>query len=85
MKWYYKNTAGHETHSQGVVIDEENGETVALVYKGDVHGKLMASAPKLVEALQRELQLCPWGPAGDCRCERCRRIRDALSNIGSTL
>ena len=50
--WYYRPTAGHETHRQGVVADEATGRDVAVVYDGDADGAMLASAPELAAVLE---------------------------------
>ena len=51
--WYYRPTAGHETHRQGVVADEATGRDVAVVYDGDADGMLLASAPEMLALLEK--------------------------------
>ena len=55
--WYYRPTAGHETHGQGVIADEETGRDVAIAYDGDADGALLASAPELLAALTEMLEV----------------------------
>ena len=50
--WYYRPTAGHETHGQGVIADEETGRDVAIAYDGDADGALLAAAPAMLAALE---------------------------------
>lgn len=47
--WYAKQ------YEQGVVIDEQTGDTVAVVYNPD-HTKLIAMAPRMLEALNKALE-----------------------------
>lgn len=51
MSWYYRPTAGHNVHGQGIIIEEETGRDVAVSYDGDKDGALLAAAPELREAL----------------------------------
>lgn len=53
MKFYVKPTAGHETHGQSAIIDEDTGESAAIVYNGKEHGNLFAAAPDLLAACER--------------------------------
>ena len=50
--WYYRPTAGHETHGQGVVVDEATGRDVAVIYDGDADGAMLAAAPEMLAALE---------------------------------
>jgi hypothetical protein len=50
--WYTSNTAGHELHGQSAVANESTGKTVAIVYDGAKHARLIAAAPELLAALQ---------------------------------
>ena len=49
--WYYRPTAGHETHWQGGIIEEETGRDVAIAYDGDTDGALLAASPDMLQAL----------------------------------
>lgn len=44
-KWYMSNTGNH----QGLVIDQQTGETIAVTYKKE-NAALIAAAPYLLEA-----------------------------------
>ena len=60
--WYAKPTAGHERHGQSVVIDEETGRDIAIVYDGDADAQLLAAAPELLEALKAVLECGSLNP-----------------------
>jgi len=45
MKWYTGNTGNH----QGLIIDEETGENIAVAYKKE-NADLIAAAPELLKA-----------------------------------
>ena len=53
--WYYRPTAGHDKHGQGVIACEETGRSVAVAYDGDSDGALLAAAPELNESAQYAL------------------------------
>ena len=57
MTWYHKGTAGHETHGQSAVYDEQ-GKTIALVYDGASHAALITKAVNNHEALIAALDEC---------------------------
>ncbi len=57
--WYATPSAGHEIHGQSLVIDEADGANIAVVYDGDAHAALIASAPDLLAALQ---EMCEGWP-----------------------
>lgn len=48
MKWYAAKSAGR---GQGLVIDEDTGRNVAVVYD-EKDTKLLAAAPRLLEVLE---------------------------------
>jgi hypothetical protein len=48
MKWYTNSKADDV---QGLICDEETGKTIAVCYDAK-HAQLIASAPKLLEALK---------------------------------
>jgi len=52
MKRWYAKKAGNEM--QGLVIDEDNGHTIAVAYDRD-DMNLLAAAPDLLAALERAL------------------------------
>ena len=45
MNWYAKQ------YEQGIVIDEETGDTIAVTYNPE-HAALIAAAPELLAALE---------------------------------
>lgn len=47
MNWYRTTTGSH----QGLIIDEDTGENIAVAYD-EKHTQLTAAAPDLLEALQ---------------------------------
>jgi hypothetical protein len=47
MKWYEAETGNH----QGLIIDEETGENIAIAYD-KANARLIASGPELLEALK---------------------------------
>jgi glyoxylase-like metal-dependent hydrolase (beta-lactamase superfamily II) len=51
-EWDVKPTAGHDTHGQSVIWDED-GKAIAIVYDGDSHGRLIAAAPEMLDALKK--------------------------------
>ena len=55
-RWYASETAGHETHGQTAIANETTGETIAIVYDGKKHGRLLAAAPQMLDALHTALE-----------------------------
>lgn len=51
-KWYEGNTGTH----QGLVIDEQTGESIAVTYKKE-NAALVSAAPELLEGLKMILDL----------------------------
>lgn len=47
MNWYKSNTGNH----QGLVVDQDTGESIAVTYKKENAG-LVAAAPELLAACQ---------------------------------
>ncbi len=47
MKWYEATTGNH----QGLIIDENNGDNIAVAYDKK-HARIIAIAPESLEALQ---------------------------------
>lgn len=56
-QWNSSPTAGHETHGQSAVYDQ-NGKDVAIVYDGADHANLIAAAPDLLAALKSLVGRC---------------------------
>ena len=52
MNWYSRKMALPEGWNQGLVADEDTGQTIALVYDHD-NSNLIACAPELLEMLKR--------------------------------
>ena len=50
-RWHVSNTGNH----QGLVIDENTGETIAVTYKAE-NAPLVAKAPELLEKLKSLLE-----------------------------
>jgi len=50
-RWYASETAGHETHGQTAIANEITGKTIAIVYDGKKHARLIAAAPQMLDAL----------------------------------
>lgn len=53
--WYHSKTAGHEIHGQSVIYSD-SGKTIAIVYDGEEHAKLLAAAPELLDACRELLK-----------------------------
>lgn len=49
--WNHSKTAGHEIHGQSAVYSD-SGKTIAIVYDGEKHAKLIAAAPEMLDALR---------------------------------
>lgn len=70
MAWYAEQAAGGH---QGLVIDEESGRSVAVVYDPK-DAPLLSAAPKLLEACKAVKERLDYdgnfGMAGDPLCKR---------------
>lgn len=61
-KWYYSNSAGHDVHGQGLVIDKKTGDNIAVVYDSknsevivqavNSHERLLETNGELLAALE---------------------------------
>lgn len=54
MKWYKCHAPN--IHDQALVIDEETGDNIAVAYRGEKDGKLLAAAPTMLALLHRLLE-----------------------------
>jgi len=88
MKWY---TTSKVDAVQGLICDEETGATIAVCYDAK-HAQLIASAPKLFEALKKSEmridQLCDvcnmYGKekGNTVRVEDwAKEVRDAIAEV----
>jgi len=76
MKWYTSNTA-----TQGLIIEEETGRTIAVSYdKADA--ELIAAAPELLEALNKIGVLLCDATVGDM--VKTGVLNDGLCEEGET-
>lgn len=60
--WYVASKSIN-IHDQGLVIDENTGENIAVVYKGE-NAPLVAASPKMLKALKQILDILPTGGEG---------------------
>lgn len=54
-KIWYVASMGSEPHNQGLVVEENTGENIAVTYKAE-NTPLVASAPELLFALEQLLE-----------------------------
>lgn len=73
MTWYTAKTSG----DQGLIIEEETGRNVAVVYdKKDA--PLLAAAPELLQAVKEILDYGVWiARCKDPDCGVCSQLRSA--------
>jgi hypothetical protein len=60
--WYIASKSIN-IHDQGLVADENTGENIAVVYKGE-NAPLVAASPKMINALRQILDILPTGGEG---------------------
>jgi hypothetical protein len=74
MKWYSKNLP----NGQGLVIDEEDGRTVAAAYDAD-DADLLASAPDLLAACKFAVKEMWTAPDSVTRREVWDKLTEAIA------
>lgn len=76
--WYYHESVN--AHDQGLIISEETGANVAVVYNGKADTSLIAAAPELLEALESIYPVACRRLSGTTQGEPIlAKVREALS------
>jgi hypothetical protein len=83
-QWISGHTAGHSTHGQSAVYDEQTGRDIAIVYDGQAHARLIAAAPELLEACEAVLTHLPDATLPDSwDYESAKLLRAAIAKATS--
>ena len=78
-KWYV-SSMGTDPHNQGVVADENTGETVAISYKTE-NAPILAAAPEAIGLLAEVLDTLNNMTSVDFSLGKDRPIRDRIARF----
>jgi len=84
-KWYATITNKGSAHEQGLIIEEETGNAIAVSYKAE-NAKLLAAAPELAQTLQDTIFTLAMyiGHNGEDmnKSETLRKAKNLLQELG---
>ena len=76
MKWYESKSC----NDQGLVIDEETGENIAVSYKKE-NAALIAAAPEMRHILKHIITLQQWGELPAIPKEIVRKAETIIDSL----